>query len=206
MEQENNLIEIELTEGWIDGKKLEQCLNSTIIPKEDSIGIIIPDGCNIMIDAAIRLLSYVNQLDYKNIPVYLNFLGGADGTLGYLNRIGFFDHLHENIEVLPERPSISRAKIYHGKNPGVFEIAAIDPKEKDNDLPSILTHYPEYNDYNDAELIQKIFSEGLSKDGKEKGCGLRACASHALKFSAHLDLRLPHVNVNHFSPLSSYQI
>ena len=123
MEQDQNVLKIELSKGWINGKRFEQCLDSSISSENKlikKIEIIIPEDCAIMVDTAIRLLSYVNQLNDKNVQVYLNILAGEDRTFGYLNRIGFFDHLHENIEVLPDRPIISRAEIYHGENPGVF--------------------------------------------------------------------------------------
>jgi len=43
----------------------------------------------------------------------------------------------------------------------------------------------------DSELVVRMFNEGLSRFGTERGCGLRRCAEHALKYRARLLLRLP---------------
>jgi hypothetical protein len=64
-----------------------------------------------MVDGAIRLLSLANQLTRR---VRLNFEEGEFGTMGYLNRMGFFDHLHPDIEVLPGRPLWSVSTIDAG--------------------------------------------------------------------------------------------
>ncbi len=68
--------------------------------------------------------------------------------------------------------------------------------------PKIAEHYPKYMDSTDAELIEIMFSEGLSKDGIDKGCGLKTCAKHALKFHATLDVRLPH-SIFHLVPMDT---
>jgi|InoplaM1PM_1038563.scaffolds.fasta_scaffold20534_1 hypothetical protein len=44
-----------------------------------------------MIDAIVRLLSLLNQLEHCSRRVILAFDDGMDGVMGYLNRIGFFD-------------------------------------------------------------------------------------------------------------------
>ena len=47
-----------------------------------------------MVDGAIRLLSLANQLAATTRRIHLDFEEGETGTMGYLNRMGFFDHLH----------------------------------------------------------------------------------------------------------------
>lgn len=42
----------------------------------------------------------------------------------------------------------------------------------------------------DPELIVHMFNEGVSRFGSQRGCGLRRCAEHALKYKARLLLRL----------------
>lgn len=68
--------------------------------------------------------------------------------------------------------------------------------------PVIAEYYPQYNNASDSELIEIMFSKGISKDGVENGCGLKACANHALKFHATMDIRLPHARF-HLTPLDS---
>ncbi|MBR0834118.1 hypothetical protein JQ612_13035 [Bradyrhizobium manausense] len=93
-----------------------------------------------MVDAAIRLLSLVNQLASTTRRVCLNFEEGEAGTMGYLNRMGFFDHLSDQVEVIPAWPDYSAAQIHRGGNRALVEIARINKDERDNDLPTRLTN------------------------------------------------------------------
>lgn len=92
-----------------------------------------------MTDTIVRLLSLLNQLDHCSRRVTLDFESPDSSTIGYLNRIGFFDHLSSQVVVLPQRPAQSAAAIYKGNNPGVVEIARINPKARDQSLLSRLT-------------------------------------------------------------------
>jgi hypothetical protein len=98
-----------------------------------------PTDCKVMVDAAIRLLSLANQLAYTSRRVRLLFEEGEGGTMGYLNRMGFFDHLRADVEVLPARPAYSGAEIHRGGNQTLVEIAQINKDARDEDLPSRLT-------------------------------------------------------------------
>ncbi len=275
-------ISIELPEKWISCVDLENQLNlveGTTIQDSTDFLITVPDGGKLMVDAGVRLLSYLNQLCKSGKNVCLNFEEGEDGAFGYMNRLGFFDQLEDDITTVPERPDISGADIFRGTNSGVLEIIPIDPVNlaRDSSLPTTLAnkllsniadenirasfdtpcytffaelveniylhsqtelkgfiafqvykkgtsvkvavsdsgiglltslrskitdHYPQYKDADDAKLIELMFSEGLSKDGGDKGCGLKTCAKHALKFHATLDVRLPHSRF-HLTPLDS---
>lgn len=90
-----------------------------------------PSGCKLMVDVAIRLLSLANQLYETSHHVRLVFDDGESGAMGYLNRIGFFDHLTPGIEVVPARPSISGAHLHRGGNAGLVEIARINKDARD---------------------------------------------------------------------------
>jgi len=92
-----------------------------------------------MTDAIVRLLSLFNQLDCCTRRVILDFESKESDLLGYLNRIGFFDNLAPNVEVLPSRPEISGAKLHRGRNRGVVEIARINKNARDQNLPGRLT-------------------------------------------------------------------
>jgi hypothetical protein len=92
-----------------------------------------------MVDGAIRMLSLANQLAFSTRRVRLNFAEGVHGTMGYLNRMGFFDHLHHDVEVLPARPAYSAAMIHRGGNSMLVEIARINKDARDENLPTRLT-------------------------------------------------------------------
>ena len=129
--------EITLPPTWIDSAALETAIRAAGGPHGKDIfeiEITIPTGCRIMIVAAIRLLSLCNQLVLSSRRVKLNFKD-ADAS-GYLNRVGFFDHLAPMVQVLSGRPSISTAAIYRGGNSGVVEIARINKDSRDNSLPT----------------------------------------------------------------------
>ena len=56
--------------------------------------------------------------------------------MGYLNRMGFFDHLSSRVEVFPKRPINSSAKLLIGTNTSLVEIASINKNVRDYNLPS----------------------------------------------------------------------
>lgn len=92
-----------------------------------------------MVDAGVRILALANQLDNTSRRVVLEFEEGEAGTMGYLNRMGFFDHLASHVVVIPHRPIISGAKTYGGNNKDLVEIARISPGGRDQDLPARLS-------------------------------------------------------------------
>ena len=97
--------------------------------------------------------------------------------MGYLNRMGFFDHLAPEIEVLPTRPLDSAAKIYRGGNAALVEIAKINTQARDKGLPTRLTqalmrscnNRPDAAELEGAawtifaELIDNIFSHSCTQ-------------------------------------------
>jgi hypothetical protein len=93
-----------------------------------SVVIRFPPKCRLMIDVAIRLLSFCNQLILTTRRVRLEFAAGDDGVMGYLDRMGFFDNLAPQVEVKPPRPSFSGARIYRGANRGLVEIERFSSK------------------------------------------------------------------------------
>ena len=159
----------------MNASALEATLGANCEPHKSSnieIEFRFPAGSKVMIDAGLRLLSLFNQLDFSTHRVRLHFDEGRAGVMGYLNRMGFFDHLSPRIEVLPERPDFSGADVFSGKNTGLVEIARINRDVRDNDLPSRLTNAlmracgkrPDASDLEGAawtifaELIDNIFS------------------------------------------------
>jgi hypothetical protein len=101
---------------WVDASKFEAALRASPGPHDAStfeVSFEFPTNCKIMVDAAIRLLSLANQLASTTRRVRLNFEEGETGTMGYLNRMGFFDHLAVEVEVVPpgllSRPRLSIA-------------------------------------------------------------------------------------------------
>jgi hypothetical protein len=97
-----------------------------------------PVGSKLMIDSAIRILSLTNQLIATSRRVRLIFEEGEAGTMGYLNRVGFFDYLAREVEVTPPRPVQSAAEVYRGGNAGLVEIARINKDHRDQALPGRL--------------------------------------------------------------------
>lgn len=133
---------INLPAQWVDASKLERALRHGGDPHgSDTYDVVIrfPAGCKMMTDAIIRLLSLANQLALTTRRVRLEFDEGEAGTMGYLNRIGFFDHLAPEVDVAPCRPSYSGAALYRGGNVGVVEIARINKDDRDQGLPERLT-------------------------------------------------------------------
>jgi hypothetical protein len=104
--------------AWINASRFERALLNSCGPHAQDtheVTFEFPIDCKIMVDGAIRLLSLANQLASTTRRVRLNFEEGRSGTMGYLDRMAFFDHLHGDVEVLPERPAHSAAAIHRGR-------------------------------------------------------------------------------------------
>lgn len=127
---------------WINADRFETALRASYGPHDPNtheVTFHFPVGCKIMIDGAIRLLSLANQLVASTRRVHMTFEEGEAGTMGYLNRMGFFDHLAKAVDVSPERPFYSSAKLHRGGNSMLVEIARINKDARDEDLPTRLT-------------------------------------------------------------------
>ena len=259
--------EIVLSAQWVNSESFEQSLRGTLSPHDKAVSEVIfkiPHGSKIMVDTGIRLLSLANQLCFLGKDVTLSFEEGEDGALGYLNRIGFFDYLHADAKVFPDRPHHSSASIYRGKNAKLVEIERISPTLVDRSLPSRLadaleeavlsrsdheslsfaaftvlselidnifqhssteldgytvlqvykrgvtvavsdsgkgiietlrpslkSEFPRLKKMSDTDLVVEAFKTGLSRHGRERGCGLKRSAEQAIKYKATLDVRLP---------------
>lgn len=172
--------EIYLPGQWVDSQFFEASLNNAVAPHEPYVKQVVfemPIGCRIMVDTGIRMLSLANQLRYAQKQITLDFKNDKDGTYGYLNRIGFFDHLDSEIEVLPEKPSLSGASLYRGSNARLVEIEKINPNHKDRSLPTRLAdaldeavrHRPDHDSLSFAaftvlsELTDNIFQHSSTE-------------------------------------------
>lgn len=132
---------IDLPAKWINPSELEAAVQRSGQPHGQDVFEVefrFPVGSKLMIDAAIRALSLANQLALTSRRVRLAFDEGEAGTMGYLNRAGFFDHLAGPIEVLPWRPTFSAAAVHRGGNAGLVEIARINKDHRDTTLPGRL--------------------------------------------------------------------
>ena len=233
-----------------------------------------------MVDAAVRLLSLLNQLDLATKRVIFEFEDGDSPVQGYLNRIGFFDRLAVGVEVRPQRPTTSAAQRFRGRNAGVVEIERIDRAARDSQVLRRLSHavrqacgrradieeldgatwtifaelidnvfahsetpldgfaalqvyergnclkvvvsdsglgimrtlrpvlaieHPKLAALSDDSLLVEVFRQGLSRHGADRGCGLKGCASKAIKFKADLDVRLPQARVLLVPGLAGYR-
>ena len=146
-------------------------------PGIQEVTFIFPIGCKIMVDCAVRLLSLANQLVSSDRRVCLDFKEGEAGTMGYLNRMGFFDHLLGEIEILPARPAYSGETLRRGSNSMLVEIARISKDGRDEELPTRLSHAvtracsgrKDVEDLNGAtwtifaELIDNIFAHSATR-------------------------------------------
>lgn len=257
---------------WVNGDSFESSLRvAPIDPHSNeaySARFIVPSGSALMIDAGARLLSVANQLCRCTKNVVLDFEDGPSGTMGYLNRMGFFDLLDRRIEVSPERPAISGASVYGGGNRNLVEFRGLNPSAIDKELPGRLadslrnslsnsvgngeqlgdaaftifseliqnvyrhseteldgyaalqlyrgrarnvqvavsdcglgimetlrptlkTHFPALVKAGDAALLIEMVSKGISRFGRDNGCGINLCARKALSLNASMEIRMP---------------
>jgi hypothetical protein len=125
---------------WVGSVSFEEALAISGSPLDLNCSVVefvVPTGCKIMIDAAARILALCNQLVLLKKSVSIDF-SACKATLTYFNRLGFFDHLDGQVDVLPNRPKWSAAKAHHGNNDGVVELASIDHRSPDETIPKRL--------------------------------------------------------------------
>jgi hypothetical protein len=140
---QNSLLEIQLDgKTWIDGISLDISVSKVGSPLDTdctSINFIVPKGCKIFLEAAARLLAYANQCRYRGKRVVIDF-DDCQNTLSYFDRIGFFEMLHNDVAVKPNRPLFSGAELFKGNSEAVYEFGEVDPQDLDEDIPQRLKH------------------------------------------------------------------
>jgi len=171
---------IELPPRWTNASGLEDVLRAAPSAHQSNspdVRFRIPRNCQLMTDAAVRLLSLINQLDLATRRVLVEFEEDESGVVGYLNRIGFFESLSSNVTVLPKRPMFSAAARYRGRNPSLVEIERIDRNRRDSTLLNRLTmaisracnQRPDVEELKGAawtilaELIDNVFSHSQTR-------------------------------------------
>ncbi|MES2136899.1 MAG: ATP-binding protein [Pseudomonadota bacterium] len=177
---------LRLPDGWINAQRFERAL----VACGDALGgpfstvvVRISAGCSLMIDVVIRLLSFCNQVIASAKRLRLEFLGGADGVMGYLDRMGFFDGLNREAEVAPHRPLFSGAALHRGGNRGLVEIYRFSGDVRpDQSLPGELAKAVEracssrHDGSQAARAIANIISELMSNVAEHSGSSLDAFA------------------------------
>ncbi len=136
------LSRVVLPADWVSPQSLEKAIVASGDLRASGVEDVVfhfPVGCKVVIDAGVQLLSLVNQLEYTGKKVTLDFEPAKTGAKGYLNRMGFFDHLAPSINVTPTHPAQSTAQMLHGSNGGLVEIARINKDVCDQRLPTRLT-------------------------------------------------------------------
>lgn len=138
---ESSVIQVKFAKRtWVDCESFEQTLKEVGCLFSNPchvIEFVIPAKCNILLEAAARLLALCNQLAYLNKRIKLDF-SNCNSTLTYLDRMGFFEHLDSRITVLPDRPVISTAQIYRGNCDAVVEFGSIATVDPDESIPKQL--------------------------------------------------------------------
>lgn len=128
--------EILLPPRWVDASSLDDALrlqSAIHDPRVLRVQITFPRGCKVMVDAGTRLLSLVNQAAAATKAVKLVFEDGSAGTMGYLQRMGFFEYVNPAVLVQPKLEL--RGMPARRQHKMLVEFARIHPSERDPDLP-----------------------------------------------------------------------
>jgi len=147
---------------WMNCASFEVSLANSGSPLDhecNSVVFVVPEKCNILLDAAARFLALCNQLAHADRSVTIDF-SDCKSTLGYFDRIGFIDHLDKRVIVLPKRPSDSRATKYRGNSSAVVEFGSVDPSMEDKELINQLTNgFVEQSDEKYEAAASTVFGE-----------------------------------------------
>jgi hypothetical protein len=178
---------LDLPDGWVNSWKLEQALlkcGNALADGVTSVVIRFAGGCKLMIDVVLRLLSFCNQLVTTTKRLRLEFAAGEYGIMGYLNRMGFFDHLSREAAVLPTRPVYSGALLHRGNNKSLVEIARFsrssgpDPRLVPNLVQAVERGCAARSDVKEiGDTIFNIFGELIGNVFDHSKTGLDAFAA-----------------------------
>ena len=115
---------------WLRSSDFERALCSAGNGKASpgsALTVQVGAGCKFLIDCIARLLAHANQAAAAGVHVTLDFTEETD-TLGYLDRVGFFKSLRQEVEVSPQRPRTSAAELYAGQSDNLVEFRQVaDP-------------------------------------------------------------------------------
>lgn len=135
--------------GWVDAERFEaNILVHSNLFEEDAIIRFVFKGTQLLLDAILRLLCIANQLNFAKKKIILDF-SNCISTYNYLNRIGFFKCLSNDIIVLPRRPNEFLANKYQGNSGSLVEIFKIFPSNQAND---------------EMAKISAVFEDNFSKE------------------------------------------
>lgn len=125
----------------MDGADFDSALMECpdVLLGSDRMTIVVSARTALKVGCTLRLLSFSNQAVNAGVPVTLDFEAGEAGAMGYISRMGFFEHLDPRVCVLPHRPTIPRFQMYKGRNSGLVEIAAVSMEQVDKGLPGRLS-------------------------------------------------------------------
>lgn len=137
LHQWNNIIQeaelvVEFQKGWVDAEVFEFNLSgyNNLFESNGKIRFVFTET-KLLLDAIMRLLCLSNQLGQRGILICLDFRNCIN-TFGYLDRLGFFKHLHDSVQIFPEKPKASLAEKYSKNSENLIEVFPICPKDIDN--------------------------------------------------------------------------
>lgn len=155
---------VTFADHWVDCDSFEASLLNADVDFDDSPAVvfILPGGCSFLLDALARFLAVCNQLasDKKNVTIDFSDNGNLKH---YLNRAGFFDHLDEDVVVLPNRPTRSTAESLKGQSETLVELGIVTPHEdeaaKDELVKRLTNKFVDLMNKKYKTAVSTIFAE-----------------------------------------------
>lgn len=123
---------IEFQKGWVSAEVFEHHLfeYTNLFELNGKLRFVFTET-KLLLDTIMRFLCLSNQLGQHGRLICLDFRNCAS-TFGYLDRLGFFKHLHDSVQVFPEKPKTSLAEKYSKNSENLIEVFSICPKDIDN--------------------------------------------------------------------------
>lgn len=187
-------VTITFADQWVDCLSFEDSLSSANIDFDEikKITLIIPENCKFLLETIARFLALCNQLIVDEKEVYID-LSSNQNSKAYWNRAGFFDHLHDKVNVLPNRPKISTAKSRKGNSDTLVEFGAVDPKSDNKELIKQLADtFVSLSSLNYQDPAFTIFSELIGNIKEHSESTLRGFAA-LQKYNGRTKNSSPHI-------------
>lgn len=165
--------------SWVTADAFEKALKEhgdLLDADSPTVNVVVPKGCNPLIDCTARLLSFLNQLAHLGKSVTIEF-AHSESTRTYLDRAGFFDHLDSRVRVLPFRPESSAAHRLRGNSTTLVEFGSVDPRVDNFKLIGELTDkFVQQSSQAHEVAAFTIFSELIGNIGEHSGSPIHGFA------------------------------
>lgn len=135
----DDAITITFPNQWVESSKFERTLDNSEYLDVSSKDLVFEfqSETKLMMDATARFVSLVNQILESGRKVTID-LSNCPESRSYLSRAGFYDVLHDEVNLKPKPTKIHRSQTHRGKARSLVEFRKLTPAIRVDEVPNLL--------------------------------------------------------------------